>query len=244
MKPKEYERYWKEQRFSEDFQAYPRNRVLQDIFEGIQKGEILDVGCGSGVVSEFFSSQGCGVVGLDLAIGALQKAKKKGLKVIRGSSEALPIKSDSYNMVFCGDLLEHSLDPEGSLTEGERVLKEDGILIASVPNSGFYGARLLYLLTGQVYNMEASGNPPWRWQHIRFYNVRLLRELLKKAGFKVMRVYGAPMGLSVPSGLRMVPFMVIMLACGILHKLTFGRVVNLSDTLLVVAKNIPKRGLP
>ena len=49
---------------------------------GIQhaKGRVLDIGCGAGRVSLFLQEQGFDVVGIDLASGAIEACKTRGLK--------------------------------------------------------------------------------------------------------------------------------------------------------------------
>jgi ubiquinone/menaquinone biosynthesis C-methylase UbiE len=235
----EYEKYWEEQKFSDDFFFNPRNHVLLKIFKKIPGDKkILDVGCGSGSVSLFFSNEGHSVTGIDFSRNSLLKAKDKGLKsLINGDSENLPIKSGIFDIVFCGDLLEHLINPELCLEEVKRVLNKQGFLIFSVPNTGFFGARLLYLFTGQIFNVEASQNPPWKWHHIRFYNIKILKSLLGEFNFSIEKAYGVSFlkNKGVNWSWRLVPLRLTILLMYYLQKITLHKIINLSDNLVVIA---------
>ncbi|MGH7645628.1 MAG: class I SAM-dependent methyltransferase [Gemmatimonadales bacterium] len=54
--------------------------------------------------------------------------------LVHDISRGIPFSADSYDFVFCLEVLEHVPDPFGTLAEFHRVLRPRGVLILSVPN--------------------------------------------------------------------------------------------------------------
>jgi ubiquinone/menaquinone biosynthesis C-methylase UbiE len=160
--------------------------------------------------------------------------------LVNGNSEKLPFKSKKFDRILIGDLLEHLLDPESCLKEVNRILKNQGFVVITVPNLGFYGARFYFLLHGHVYNFENSQNPPWKWQHIRFYNLKILMMLLKTSGFKIKKVYKTPIKVDIKiiKNIKMIPWFMVLLLIKLLQILTRGKLVNTSDVLVILARKM------
>jgi len=98
---------------------------------------IIDAGCGDGV---FFSEIICEypqLVGLDLSIKSLLYIKEQKqiqhVPLIQGDIENLPFKSNELLSVVCIETLEHLMNIEKGLQEIHRVLRPNGVLIATVP---------------------------------------------------------------------------------------------------------------
>ncbi|MEJ7656423.1 MAG: class I SAM-dependent methyltransferase [Thermoleophilaceae bacterium] len=72
---------------------------------------LLDAGCGSGLVSEFFWALGANVSGVDVSDDALRQA---ALRVPLGTFRRSPLTSfdlhRAYDIVFCADVLYHIVD--------------------------------------------------------------------------------------------------------------------------------------
>ncbi len=86
--------------------------------------KLLDVGCGTGITSQF-SEYGCFVVGADPSIKLLQKAEKNGLKNrVCAEAEHLPFKDDSFDIVISVTAIQNFHDIEKSLKEIRRVGKD------------------------------------------------------------------------------------------------------------------------
>ena len=85
--------------------------------------EVLDVGCGSGLVSYFISTvEGVNVTALDANIEALTFAKNKfntsNIKYINGLLDDVKLPSNSFNKVVFLEVIEHI-----SLEQGKEVLR-------------------------------------------------------------------------------------------------------------------------
>lgn len=186
---KHYEDFW--QKRNEKFEDYSRNLALRNFFKFNEK--VLDIGCGDGTVGEYlikkYKSE---VYGIDISEDAVEKAKKKNVKAQVGSSEnKLLFENETFDTVFWGDNIEHLFDPLSTAKEIKRVLKQDGRLILSCPNMGYWRYRLYFLLNGKLPDTEWTGYVPWHWSHIRFFNIGILKQFIKEAGFaKVTQISG------------------------------------------------------
>ncbi|MBI4037338.1 class I SAM-dependent methyltransferase [Candidatus Daviesbacteria bacterium] len=169
---------------------YERNWVLPSLF---RKGEkVLDLGCGDGVVSEYLQKEiGSEVVGADISKEALAIAKKRGVDVrLVNAEKTLPFKDGEFDTVFWGDNVEHLFNPEYTLAQIKRVLKKGGRLVLSCPNMGYWRYRIHFFLKGSLPDTEWTGNPPWAWSHIRFFNGKIVGDFLASKEFRITKVKG------------------------------------------------------
>lgn len=177
-----YNEFWSEERG--EFGSYVRNLELPKFFK--EEDLVLDVGCGDGVVGAFLQEKsGVKVTGLDISEEAVKKARKNGIDAKVSSSEKkFPFENNFFDKVFWGDNIEHLFDPTQTIKEIRRVLKENGKLILSCPNMGYWRYRIYYFLNGSLPDTEWTGLPPWEWSHIRFFNLKILKRFLFTFGFK------------------------------------------------------------
>jgi ubiquinone/menaquinone biosynthesis C-methylase UbiE len=83
---------------------------------------LLDVGCGTGITSQF---SGCVVVGADPAFNLLKKSKKNGLKnKVCAEAEHLPFKDNEFDVVVSVTAIQNFHDLEKGLKEIKRVGKK------------------------------------------------------------------------------------------------------------------------
>jgi 2-polyprenyl-6-hydroxyphenyl methylase/3-demethylubiquinone-9 3-methyltransferase len=95
----------------------------------------LEVGCGGGILTEEIAKMGFITTGIDpsqksLDI-AMKHAKENNLKIVykKGTGENLPFQTNSFDVVFCCDVLEHVRDLPKVISEISRILKNGGIFI-------------------------------------------------------------------------------------------------------------------
>jgi SAM-dependent methyltransferase len=144
--------------------------LLRD--SGAHRGEalVLDLGCGTGVVSQELRTM-TRTVGIDFSLQALEFCRDRGLGcLVQGDAEALPFETGTFDAIVSLDVFEHLPNDEAAFRESCRVLKEGGVLILSVP-----AFRSLW------------GPHDVALHHFRRYRKREVRRKLESAGFTMVR---------------------------------------------------------
>ena len=150
-----------------------RRRIVLDELARLGLGRdarVLDAGCGSGRLLDELTRFGP-VSGLELDADAVAVARRRGHEDVHvGAVEQLPWPDETFDLVTCLDVVEHTPDDRATLLELRRVLRPGGWLLVTVP----------------AYQ--------WLWsrhdvvcRHYRRYDRRMLRAAAAEAGFKVER---------------------------------------------------------
>jgi ubiquinone/menaquinone biosynthesis C-methylase UbiE len=96
--------------------------------------DVLEVGCGTGLLMDRFAKFAQRVSGLDLSPGMLELAKERGHDVREGSATALPFSDASFDVACSFKVLAHVKEIELALTEMARVVRRGGHVIAEFYN--------------------------------------------------------------------------------------------------------------
>lgn len=106
-----------------------------------QQTLVLDLGCGTGMVSKLLTEKGFMTIGLDESFESLRLLVKKntGCSVIQARAENLPLKDGRFQSVVCLGVWRHFPDPRMVLDEITRVLDKDGVLIVGYFPPSFAG---------------------------------------------------------------------------------------------------------
>lgn len=113
--------------------------VLRD-FSGsdFRSFSILDVGCSTGIMGNYFSGYFGEVVGIDIDESAVQYAKenfaKDNIKFNIGDAMDIRYPKNSFDVVVCAHVYEHVPDADRLMTEIHRVLKPGGVCYFSAGN--------------------------------------------------------------------------------------------------------------
>lgn len=162
---------------------------------------ILDFGCGWGTDLIFCLKKGYDAFGIDIS---WEKAKFHTLRVQRrnypkfwierfilSQGENLPFKSESFDLVYSNQVIEHVKDPEKCISEIFRVLKKGGILYIRAPDykSSFFEPhyRVLWFpflnkRTAKIY-IRLLNKPIAGLRFINFIGTKKLIKIMKKVGF-------------------------------------------------------------
>lgn len=97
-------------------------------------GNILEVGCGTGLVLERLARFAHHAVGIDVSEGMLEKAKARGLDVRQGSALDLPFEDASFDLTCSFKVLAHIPEITRVLSEMARVTKPGGMILAEFYN--------------------------------------------------------------------------------------------------------------
>ena len=121
---------------------FVKNHMLNKKLDWIEKeknlkGELLDIGAGTGDFLARAKKRGWKVTGVEPSEGARNLAKEKGI-ALKENSDSLA--AGSFDVITMWHVLEHVPDLEKQILELQRLLKEDGLLIVAVPNFKSYDA--------------------------------------------------------------------------------------------------------
>lgn len=109
--------------------------------------DVLDIGCGGGLLTNYLSQNGCNVTGVDISESSLEVAKKydttKRVRYLYANAYHLPFETASYNVVCAMDILEHVKDPAALIQEAGRVLKTGGIFFFHTFNRNIFSNLLV-----------------------------------------------------------------------------------------------------
>lgn len=164
-----------------------RHRAHSKLLAAVGSGRrVLDVGCSSGYLAQPLSERGNTIVGLELDPEAAREAEPWCERVLVGDVETmeLPLEPDSFDVVLCGDVVEHLRDPGAALARLRPFLRPGGRLVVSTPNVANWAIRLS-LLGGR-----------WRYTdrgildrtHTHLFTRSTLVEAVERAGYRDVRV--------------------------------------------------------
>jgi 2-polyprenyl-3-methyl-5-hydroxy-6-metoxy-1,4-benzoquinol methylase len=145
---------------------------------------LLDLGCSGGLLSARIRDLGHTVTGVDvLEIDGVRDRVDHFIQadLDRGLPSEVGARGP-YDVVVCGDILEHVRQPEQLLSEIRGLLAPGGVLITSVPNFGHWYARIRTVLGLFDYDQRGVLDNG----HVRFFTRRGLLRRLRNAGFTVV----------------------------------------------------------
>ncbi len=99
--------------------------------------DVLEVGCGTGLVLARIAQFARSARGIDLSPGMLEHARRRGLDVVQGSATKLPFDDETFDVTCSFKVLAHIPDIELALSEMARVTRPGGMVLAEFynPNS-------------------------------------------------------------------------------------------------------------
>ncbi len=131
---------------------------------------VLDAGCGSGRTLQELVDYGQ-VSGLELNADAAEVARARGFDVEIGRLEELPWQGETFDLITCLDVIEHTPEDRVALRELLRVCTPGGWMLATVP-----AYQALW-----SYHDEAN-------HHFRRYDRASLRAAVTEAGWLLHRM--------------------------------------------------------
>ena len=115
----------------ENFQASIVMNFLRKNKVSLKGKRVLDIGCGRGGYAFRFNQGGARVAAIDITREYFQNVN--GIDFVLADATQMPLKSDSFDFVFCSSLIEHVLHPENLVSEIKRVLNKGGVCYLSFP---------------------------------------------------------------------------------------------------------------
>ncbi len=149
---------------------------------------ILEVGAGTGELSQRLAEEGALVTALDLKKPELLTNESATFSRHDLTDGSLPFEDQSFDCVVSTELIEHMRAPFLLLTSMVRVMAPGGVLVLTMPNYWNLKYRLRYLFTGNM-PMPVLGQPgsKKRYQagyapHINVLTYSTLRSILTWEG--------------------------------------------------------------
>jgi trans-aconitate methyltransferase len=168
--------------------TYARNaRFVSDLGAGVfdwlapQRGEqVLDLGCGDGVLTKKLVAAGCRVIAVDSSAEQIAAARARGLDARRGRAETLPFKAE-FDAVFSNAVLHWIRDAEAVIASVHRALKPGGRFVAELGGVGcVQSVRLALIDAATRRGLDGAALDPWFFPTEAAY-----RALLEAHGFTV-----------------------------------------------------------
>lgn len=161
---------------------YRLRRRFEEILNCIKKQNmqditILDIGSADGIVLDLLDKElnFKKAVGIDISVPKIEHSK---IKLIEGSAEKLPFKSNQFDVVLSSSVIQYIKDKTKMISESERVLKEDGIIIITAPNPLFN--KIAHKLNYYKKDEEEDS------LYYKDISLKELQTLLKNSGFEIV----------------------------------------------------------
>lgn len=164
------------------------NHSASKVFAWINSDQdVLEVGCASGVQTRYLKEHlNCRVTGIELDPHAAEDARPYCENLIIGSIEELDLSTalgkQHYDAITFADVLEHLHDPADTLRKIRPFLKENGYLIASIPNIAH--AAICWELAHGRFDYQKFGLLDNT--HIRFFTKKNVARLFEETGYQIV----------------------------------------------------------
>ena len=152
---------------------------------------ILDIGCGGGLLSEPMCRLGASVIGIDASIKNINiaklHAKKNNLKInyLCSSPEKLKIKK-KFDVILNMEIIEHVEDIQFFLNSCSKLLKKNGVMFVATINKTLKS--YIFAIVGAEYVLRWLPIGTHEWE--KFVNPKDLENILKKNNLSLNRLDG------------------------------------------------------
>ncbi len=175
---------------TEEFNYFLRAHPRADLIELIPHTarRILDVGCGVGKTGQLLRERGFEeIYGVEISTNACRQAKSFYKEVVTGDVEkdVLPFGRGFFDCILYGDVLEHLTDPWHVLKRHREILRDDGIIICSIPNIRHYKILKSLILNGR---WEYTDMGILDRTHLRFFTLKTIEDLFRETGYEIKKV--------------------------------------------------------
>ncbi|MDD2875863.1 MAG: bifunctional 2-polyprenyl-6-hydroxyphenol methylase/3-demethylubiquinol 3-O-methyltransferase UbiG [Acidiphilium sp.] len=159
---------------------------------GVGGVQVLDVGCGAGLLAESLTRAGCRVTGIDAAAEAIAAARAhasgQGLTIDYRAAETddLVAEKSRFPVIAALEVIEHVPDPQGFLDTLATLLEPGGLLFVSTLNRTPQSYAMAKLGAEYLLRLLPAGTHDWQ----RFVTPGELAGMCRAAGLRLADVAG------------------------------------------------------
>lgn len=160
---------------------------------GLRGKNVLDIGCGGGILSESMAAHGAMVTGIDLGEAPLAVArlhlKESGQQVEYRKISAEDLareKPESFDVVTCMEMLEHVPEPASTVAACAQLVKPGGKVFFSTINRN--PKAWLFAIVGAEYVLKLL--PKGTHEYMKFIKPSELEQWARQAGLSVQEFIG------------------------------------------------------
>jgi 2-polyprenyl-3-methyl-5-hydroxy-6-metoxy-1,4-benzoquinol methylase len=182
---KEYYDKWIKEQFVSRQSLWKKR--LRMILKYKNCGNLLDVGCGVGTFLYYAKENGFNVYGTEVSEYAVKFIYEKyNIKVEKKLFNQINFENDFFDVITFWHSLEHVKDPYGDICHAYNILKNNGLLVIACPNLNNYLMRIAYRILKRKELLLFT--PDAKEQHLFHFSENVLKNIIKKAGFKVIKI--------------------------------------------------------
>jgi ubiquinone/menaquinone biosynthesis C-methylase UbiE len=152
-------------------------------------GELLDIGCGTGLFIRRYLRYGGKVTGIDISSGMIRRATPifPAVNFVIGTAENLPFEEDSFDSISSLLAFSYLTKPRQTLRDCFRVLRHGGTLAVCTLGKNVFTSSLPALFTiGEKMRIRRVGIGKFT-EH--YYTAQEMYSLLEKAGFSDISIF-------------------------------------------------------
>ena len=165
------------------------NFKLKNKFRPLSGINILDIGCGGGLLSEPMSRMGASVTGIDASEKKIAKlhSKKNKLKInyLCSSPEKLKI-TKKFDVILNMEIVEHVEDIDFFLKSCSKLLKKNGLMFVATINKTLKS--YIFAIVGAEYVLRWLPIGTHEWE--KFVNPEDLKKILMKYDLSLNKLEG------------------------------------------------------
>ena len=167
--------------------------ILNNFDKSIKKKDVLDIGCGGGLISELLAKKNANVTGIDENIYNIKQAREH----VKMSSIKIDYKNQSldtfykknkkkYDLILCLEVLEHVNDVKKTLDKISELMKPGATLILSTINRNLKSLIFAKIFGEYVLNWIPVGTH----QFEKFLKPEEIVEFLKLKKIEIKNIKG------------------------------------------------------
>jgi 2-polyprenyl-6-hydroxyphenyl methylase/3-demethylubiquinone-9 3-methyltransferase len=167
--------------------------LIEKQVDSLLDKNIIDIGCGGGILSEALAQRGAKVTGLDMAKASLDVANLHKLesgvvvKYVLSTAEDWALQHpQQYDVVACLEMLEHVPNPASVVEACARLVKPGGTIVFSTINRNIKSYVMAIVAAEYLLNMVPKGTH----EHSKFIRPSELVSMIEKTQLQLEMMTG------------------------------------------------------